>query len=57
MATLKNNDQIYMTFENEAECLLNLLFLACNNSFNFLIDLENQQVFFEGLNFTIEKSD
>lgn len=54
MVTLKNNDKVYMCFENEAECLLNLLFLAVNNSFDFLIDLENNKCFFDNLNFNIE---
>lgn len=54
MVTLKNNDKVYMRFENEAECLLNLLFLAVNNSFDFFIDIDNKKCFFDSLNFDIE---
>lgn len=54
MVTLINDNKVYMSFENEAECLLNLLFLTVNNSFDFLIDLENKKCFFDNLNFDIE---
>lgn len=55
MVTLKNNGQIYASFNNQAELLLNILFLGSKNSIDLLIDFPNKKVFFDGMDFDIEE--
>lgn len=55
MVTLKNNGQIYASFTNQAELLLNILFLGSKNSIDLLIDFPNKKVFFDGMDFNIEE--
>lgn len=55
MVTLKNNGQIYASFNNDAELLLNILFLGSKNSIDLLIDFPNKKVFFDGMDFDIEE--
>lgn len=54
MINLKKDNQIYLQFENEQTCLLTLLFIAYNNTFPILIDLNNKVVDFDGVTYTLE---
>lgn len=55
MVTLTNNNQIYASFDNQAELLLNILFLGSKNSIDLLIDFPNNKVFFDGMDFDIKE--
>lgn len=55
MVTLTKNDAIYYTFDNQAQLLLNILILATNNSFNYLIDLQNKIVSIDGTRYDIKE--
>lgn len=55
MVALTKNDTIYYSFDNQAQLLLNILILATNNSFDYLIDLQNKIVSIDGTRYDIKE--
>ena len=55
MVTLAKNDVVYYSFDNLAQLLLNILILATNNSFDYLIDLQNKIVSLDGTRYDIKE--
>lgn len=55
MVTLVKNNVAYYTFDNQAQLLLNILILATNNSFDYLIDLQNKIVSLDGTRYDIKE--
>lgn len=55
MVTLTKNNVVYYTFDNLGQLLLNILILATNNSFDYLIDLQNKIVSIDGTRYDIKE--